>query len=116
MREKRKEMALARRCRERRAKKGGSWARVLVVPVLFIATATVGLSSMRYRSERVGAFIEYYAAFTDEGIDDEHAMDGGFTWLVSDDLQLDLSVGAGLNHAAPDFFVSVGAAWRFFLP
>jgi hypothetical protein len=66
-------------------------------------------------TERAGVFIEYYAAFTDEGIDDEHAMDGGFTWLVSDDLQLDISAGAGLNHAAPDFFVSVGAAWRFSL-
>jgi len=67
-------------------------------------------------AERAGVFVEYYATFSDEGIADEHAMDGGFTWLVSDDLQLDLSAGAGLNHAAPDFYVSVGAAWRFFLP
>jgi hypothetical protein len=43
-------------------------------------------------------------------------MDGGFTWLVSDNLQLDISAGAGLNHAAPDFFISAGAAWRFALP
>ena len=80
----------------------------------FQVTPTLSLTSSI--TERVGAFVEYYAAFTDEGIDDEHAMDGGFTWLVSDDLQLDISAGAGLNHAAPDFFVSVGAAWRFSLP
>ena len=66
-------------------------------------------------AERAGAFIEYYATFSDEGIKDEHALDGGFTWLVSDDLQLDLSAGAGLNNAAPDFYVAVGAAWRFSL-
>jgi hypothetical protein len=80
----------------------------------FQVTPTLSLTSSI--TERVGAFVEYYAAFTDEGIDDEHAMDGGFTWLVSDDLQLDISAGAGLNDAAPDFFVSVGAAWRFSLP
>jgi hypothetical protein len=37
---------------------------------------------------------------------------GGFTFLVNDDLQLDVSAGAGLNDAAPDFFVAAGVAWR----
>jgi hypothetical protein len=78
-----------------------------VAPTLSLSTSI---------SERASVFIEYYAAFSDRGVDDEHAMDGGFMWLVGDNLQLDLSAGAGLNHAAPDFFVSVGAAWRFFLP
>lgn len=61
-------------------------------------------------------FIEYYSAFVNRGEDDEHSIDGGFTWLATDDLQLDISAGAGLNDAAPDFFVSAGVAWRFFLP
>jgi hypothetical protein len=67
-------------------------------------------------SERASVFIEYYAAFIDRGVGDEHSIDGGFSWLIGDDLQLDLFAGAGLNDAAPDFFVSAGAAWRFFLP
>jgi hypothetical protein len=67
-------------------------------------------------AERASVFIEYYATLSDRGVDDEHAIDGGLAWLVGDNLQLDISAGAGLNHAAPDFFVSVGAAWRFFLP
>ncbi len=66
-------------------------------------------------TERAGAFIEYYATISDEGVADEHGLDGGFTWLVNDDLQLDLSAGAGLNHAAPDFYVAMGASWRFSL-
>ena len=61
-------------------------------------------------------FIEYYATFSDRSIPDQHALDGGFSWLVDDDLQLDISASAGLNHAAPDFSVSAGVAWRFSLP
>jgi hypothetical protein len=86
--------------------KGDSRRAFQVLPTLSLITSI---------TERVGAFVEYYAVFTDEGIDDEHAMDGGFTWLVNDDLQLDISVGAGLNRAAPDFYVSAGASWRFSL-
>jgi hypothetical protein len=39
-------------------------------------------------------------------------------WVASraDNLQLYVSVGAGLNDAAPDSSVSAGVAWRFFLP
>ena len=39
-------------------------------------------------------------------------IEGGFTFLVNEDLQLDVSAGAGLNDAAPDFFVAAGVAWR----
>jgi Putative MetA-pathway of phenol degradation len=63
--------------------------------------------------KRTGVFVEYYAVLIDREIDDEHSFDGGFSWLIGDNLQLDISAGAGLNHAAPDFFVSAGAAWRF---
>jgi hypothetical protein len=80
----------------------------------FQAEPSVSLSASI--SEHAGAFIEYYAAFIDRGVGDEHSIDGGFAWLICDALQLDLSAGAGLNDAAPDFFVSAGAAWRFFFP
>ena len=78
--------------------------------------AAPSLSLSASITERAGVFIEYYAAFIDRGVGDEHSVDGGFTWLIGDDLNLDLSAGAGLNDAAPDFFVSAGAAWRFSLP
>ena len=60
---------------------------------------------------RLGAFVEYYGV-VEEDARDQHSVDGGLTFLVSDDLQLDVSAGVGLNHAAPDFFVAAGVAWR----
>jgi len=62
-------------------------------------------------NDRVGAFIEYYGAIDDDA-PDQHSVDGGFSFLANDDLQFDLSAGAGLNDAAPDFFLSAGVAWR----
>ena len=74
------------------------------------------LSLGAFISARADVFIEYHATFSDRGVADQQAVDGGFSWLVDDNLQLDISAGAGLNDAAPDFSVSAGIAWRFFLP
>jgi len=62
-------------------------------------------------SERLGTFVEYYGVIEEDAAN-QHSVDGGFTFLVNDDLQLDVSAGAGLNDAAPDFFVAAGVAWR----
>ena len=45
--------------------------------------------------------------------DDAVVANGGLTFLVNDDLQLDARVGAGLTSAAPDVFVGVGVAKRW---
>jgi hypothetical protein len=63
--------------------------------------------------ERASAFVEYYATLSDRSIDDDHGVDAGFAWLAARNLQIDVFAGAGLSDAAPDYFVSVGAAWRF---
>jgi hypothetical protein len=60
-------------------------------------------------------FIEYYSTLSDHGLADTQAVDGGLSWLVDDDLQLDVSAGAGLNDAAPNLSVSAGVAWRCFV-
>jgi len=62
-------------------------------------------------NERAGLFIEYYGVI-EEDTPNQHSADAGATFLVTDDLQLDISAGAGLNDEAPDFFVSAGVAWR----
>jgi hypothetical protein len=62
-------------------------------------------------NDRVGTFIEYYGIIEDDA-PDQHSIDAGATYLLSDDLQLDFSAGAGLNDAAPDYFVAAGIAWR----
>lgn len=64
-------------------------------------------------SDRFGTFLGYFTTLRGSGEDDEHSMDTGVTFLVTDDLQLDVTGGAGLNQAAPNFFVGVGVAWRF---
>lgn len=63
-------------------------------------------------NDRLGTFIEYYGVIED-GAGNQHSLDTGFTWLASDDMQFDISAGAGLNDEAPDFFLSMGIALRF---
>jgi hypothetical protein len=62
-------------------------------------------------NDRVGTFIEYYGVIEEDAAN-QHSVDAGVTYLLSDDVQLDFSAGAGLNNAAPDYFVAAGIAWR----
>jgi hypothetical protein len=41
-------------------------------------------------------------------------VNGGFTYLVNDNFQLDLTGGFGLNDEAPDNFISCGASFLLF--
>lgn len=64
-------------------------------------------------SERVGAFAEGFGTLgLNEGGESRHAVDGGFTLLVRDNLQLDVSGGVGLNDEAGDWFLGAGVAVR----
>lgn len=65
--------------------------------------------------DRVGAYTEWFAFFP-HGADTElpqYYFDGGLTFLVNDDTQLDVRGGKGLNDAAADYFVGVGLSIRF---
>ncbi len=64
-------------------------------------------------SDRLGAFVELYGdvAASDSG-SPAHAFDGGFTWLLTDTLQLDVAAGVGLSDAADDWFVGLGVSFR----
>lgn len=59
-----------------------------------------------------GAYVEYFGTFTERSRP-AHVLNGGITLLRSNDLQLDVNVGLGLNDEAPDFFVGAGMAYRF---
>ena len=67
-------------------------------------------------SPRWIVFLEYLAEIKTRGEEDKHSVNGGVSFLLHDDLQLDLSGGVGLNAAAHDFFVGGGAVWRFTPP
>jgi hypothetical protein len=65
-------------------------------------------------TDRLGAFVELFGAVpaSAEG-SPAHSLDGGATYLLRDNLQLDLAGGVGLSDAADDWFMGVGVSWRF---
>ena len=66
-------------------------------------------------TEKLGAYTEWFA-LVPHGADTartEHYFDGGFVYLVTNDFQLDIRGGVGLNRAADDFFVGAGASYRY---
>ncbi len=42
----------------------------------------------------------------------ETALDGGVTYLLKPNVQLDLYVGAGISDAAPDWLAGAGVSFR----
>lgn len=78
----------------------------------FQASGSAGLSYAL--TDRLGAFIEYYGIFpAGKDKDCAHNADGGFSFLINDNCQLDFSAGIGLNEQAPDYFVGMGIAFRW---
>lgn len=64
-------------------------------------------------SDQIGAFAEVYGdVATDGDLDSSHLVDGGVTYLVQDNLQLDLAAGLGLSEAAGDWFLGLGVSYR----
>lgn len=65
-------------------------------------------------TERLGGFIEFFGeASVDPGSAPANLIDGGFTYLIADNLQLDLAGGAGMTDVAEDWFVGAGVSWRY---
>lgn len=64
-------------------------------------------------SEQWGAFVELFGdvALSASG-PPAHSFDGGTTWLIRPNLQLDFFGGFGLSDAADDWFVGVGVSLR----
>ena len=70
-------------------------------------TLAAGLSI----SDALGIFVEVYGgAFWEEGA--PQAFDTGLTFLASENFQLDLAAGFGLNRAAADAMAGLGFSWR----
>lgn len=65
-------------------------------------------------TDRIGSFLEYYG-FSKESLDGDttHYFDTGVTFLISNDLQLDVRIGRGFNEADPDYFAGAGASLRW---
>jgi hypothetical protein len=61
-------------------------------------------------TDELGLFIEPYGGWYDWK-EIETSLDFGFTYLLNEDVQADLSYGVGLNHET--HFFSMGISWRF---
>ena len=66
-------------------------------------------------TELLGGYTEWFAIIPNgaDTAQTEHYFNGGFTYLLSDDVQFDVRAGVGLNNAADDFFVGTGLSLRF---
>lgn len=64
-------------------------------------------------AEAVGAYVEGYGFVpTGDGPDASAVLNGGLTWLVSPDLQLDARIGTGMSGPQPDVIAGAGVVWR----
>ncbi|MCB0431613.1 MAG: transporter, partial [Mangrovimonas sp.] len=61
-------------------------------------------------SEKIGAYVEPYGSYL-EGGTYESNFDGGVTYLLKKNIQLDVSYGFGINQNMNYF--SLGLSWNF---
>ena len=71
-------------------------------------TLCLGISA----TDKLGVFLEPYGFFGKSAPAD-HRFNTGFTYLISDDFQVDASIGNGLVPRAPDYFLSFGVGILF---
>jgi len=66
-------------------------------------------------TDRLGAYTEWFAFFphSADTAKPENYFNGGFTVLLSDNVQWDIRAGLGLNDAADDYFAGTGLSIRF---
>jgi hypothetical protein len=64
-------------------------------------------------NDRFESFVEYFGFYRKGGGGPAHNLNGGFTYLFTDNLQLDINGGLGLNGRADDYFLGTGLAFRF---
>ena len=65
-------------------------------------------------SERTACFLEYYGVAVESGYGRNTGyFDGGLTYLIDDNCQVDIHSGVGLNDESPNYFIGVGLSYNF---
>lgn len=62
-------------------------------------------------TERLGTYIEAFG-FVPQYTEQDHRANGGFTYRIGNNFQLDAMGGIGLSDAAPDYFIGSGLSFR----
>lgn len=67
-------------------------------------------------ADRFGGYTEWFALIptSADTAKPEHYFNGGFTYLINNDVQWDIRAGVGLNDAADDYFVGTGLSVRYY--
>ena len=73
----------------------------------FIYTLTSGLSI----TEKLGAYIELYG-FAPQKQTADHRADAGFTYLINNNVMVDISGGIGITSNAPQNYIALGFSFR----
>lgn len=63
-------------------------------------------------SEKWYGYVEAFG-FISKTSKAQHSLDGGIAHYISSDLKVDLSAGFGISKEAPDWYMAVGASFRF---
>ena len=74
----------------------------------FIYTLTTGFSL----TDKLGSYIEMYG-FVPQKNTADHLIDGGFTYLISNNIMIDISGGFGITDNAPKNYGAIGFSYRF---
>jgi hypothetical protein len=73
-----------------------------------IYSASLGI----HLSDNFSTFIESYG-FLGKYCGQDHRMDGGFIYMIKNNIQLNCSGGIGLNKKSPSYFISGGLSVKF---
>jgi hypothetical protein len=85
---------------------GVEWDGESAAPAFFY-TVVMGIGI----TNKLGAFVEGFGSLPEKS-PASHLLHAGLTFLLLQNLQLDLSGGLGLNEKAMDNFLSCGLSWR----
>lgn len=73
----------------------------------FVYTIAYGYSI----SDKVGTFLEIYGDLPEDSYFN-HFWDAGFTYLIDNNFQLDISTGTGITQKIQDIYISAGISFR----
>lgn len=86
---------------------GAEWDEQTHKPV-YIYTLTTGYAI----TEKLGSYLEVYGFLAKDELAD-HRMDGGFTYLINNNIMLDISGGFRITTSSPQNYISLGFSYRF---